>query len=109
MSLPPGRDLGSGGTAVVGRMAAIWFAPYSVNQRLPSGAAAIPRGRLPRVGTGYSVKAPRVVSRPMLLPKNSVNHRLPSAPAVMPLGLPKTFGTSYSVMVPVSVILPILF
>ena len=41
---------------------------YSVNQRLPSGPAAIPYGRLPAVGTGNSVTTPAVVIRPILLP-----------------------------------------
>ena len=39
----------------------------SVNQRLPSGPAVMPRGLLPAVGTGNSVMTPAVVIRPILL------------------------------------------
>src|SRR6267378_434645 len=49
--------------------------PSSVNQRLPSGPAAIPYGKLLLVGMGYSVTAPAVVIFPILPPPYSVNHR----------------------------------
>src|SRR6516165_6739359 len=58
----------------------------SVNQRLPSTPAAMPKGMLLWVGMGYSVTAPAGVTRPTLLPANSVNQRLPSGPAVIPSG-----------------------
>jgi len=43
------------------------------------------------------VKAPEVVTRPILLPAASVNHRLPSGPTVMPVGALSGVGTGYSV------------
>jgi hypothetical protein len=43
------------------------FAKGSVNQTLPSGAAAIPKVELlPGVGSGYSVMEPDVDTRPTL-------------------------------------------
>src|ERR1700733_8680559 len=52
----------------------------------------------PLVGTVYSVIAPPVVIRPILLPLYSVNHNAPSGPAVMPSGLLPLVGTGYSLM-----------
>jgi hypothetical protein len=71
----------------------------SVNQRLPSGPAAMPFPLLP----GNSVMAPAAVMRaiPTLSP---VNQRLPSAPPAMPLA--PLAGNS--VMTPAVVIRPIL-
>ena len=40
----------------------------SVNQRLPSGPAVMPRGTASGVGIGNSVTTPAVVIRPILLP-----------------------------------------
>ncbi len=58
----------------------------SVNQRLPSGPAAMPAGPLPAVGLRNSVTSPPGVMRPIRLPVNSVNQRLPSGPAAMACG-----------------------
>jgi hypothetical protein len=55
----------------------------SVNQRAPSGPAAMPLGWLPSSGTGNSVTTPAVVIRPILLLSSSVNQRSPSGPAAM--------------------------
>ena len=52
-----------------------------MNQRLPSGPGAIPRGEPSAEGIGNSVMTPSVVIRPIRLPCISVNHRLPSGPA----------------------------
>ena len=46
----------------------ILLPPNSVNQRLPSGPAAMPAGSLLAVGTVNSVMTPAVVIRPILLP-----------------------------------------
>jgi len=67
----------------------------SVNQRLPSGPAVMPSGRLP--GTGNKVMLPLGVMRP-IAPALSVNQRLPSGPLVMPKAVPE--GTLNSVTVP---------
>ena len=57
----------------------------SVNHRLPSGPAVMPKGSEPAVMPALnSVTTPAGVIRPIRLPANSVNHRLPSGPAVMP-------------------------
>ncbi len=58
------------------------------------------------VGTVYSVIAPPVVTRPILL--TSVNHTAPSGPATMPWHVQSAVGTVNSVMLPVVVIRPIL-
>ena len=63
----------------------IWFLLASVNQRFPSGPAAIPMGSLPAVGTANSLMVPDGVIRPMLLPSSSVNQRFPSGPATISL------------------------
>ena len=69
----------------------------SVNQRLPSGPAAIPRGMLAGPIPGEnSVITPPGVMRPMRLPANSVNQRVPSGPAVIPSGCPLA-GNSFAV------------
>ena len=70
---------------------------------LPSGPAVSQVGPLPAVGTENSVKAPPVVTRPILLPANSTNHRLPSAPVMMPLGLLPAVGIANCVKVPLRV------
>ena len=60
--------------------------PRSVNQRLPSGPAAMPKGFAPAVIPALnSVTAPAGVIRP-IGPAPSVNQRLPSGPAVMEKG-----------------------
>src|SRR5262249_19359973 len=61
----------------------IWLAFASVNQRLPSGPAAIPTGRLSAVGTGNSVTAPAVVILPIWFASDSVHQTLPPRPAAM--------------------------
>ena len=59
----------------------------SVNQRLPSGPAAISCGMFSVVlSLGNSVIAPAGVIRPILLSKVSVNQRLPSGPAAIACG-----------------------
>jgi len=54
-------------------------------------------GFLVGLGRGYSVIAPDVVIRPILLPPYSVNHNAPSDPGAMPSGKPKAVGKVYSV------------
>src|SRR2546423_423285 len=72
--------------------------PFSkVYQRLPSGPAVMPPGKLP--ARGNSVMRPAVVMRPILPPSFSVNQRLPSGPAVMSKGVPLV-GMGNSVTVP---------
>ena len=58
----------------------------SVNHRLPSGPAAMSRGKLSVAGRAYSVMMPPGVIRPILSPSDSVNQRLPSGPAAIPTG-----------------------
>ena len=60
------------------------FWVISVNQRAPSGPAAMPWGPLFDIGIEYSVKLPVVVIRPILFAKCSVNHRAPSGPETIP-------------------------
>ncbi len=79
----------------------------SVNQRLPSGPAAMPSGWLPAVGTENSVTAPAVVIRPIRSPSYSVNQRFPSGPAAIPPGLTSGVGRGNSVTTPAVVIRPI--
>src|SRR5436309_1598017 len=69
----------------------------SVNQRAPSGPAAMPPGLLLAVGTVNSVMTPAGVIRPILLPMVSVNQRFPSGPATMPAALLNTIGSGNSV------------
>src|SRR3954447_13055053 len=57
----------------------------SVNQRLPSGPAVIPRGSAMAVGTANSVMAPVAeLIIPILSERSSVNQSLPSGPAAIP-------------------------
>ena len=58
----------------------------SVNQRFPSGPAAMPSGWLPDVVMAYSVIDPDVVIFQILLPASSVNQRFPSGPSVISYG-----------------------
>src|SRR3954470_16927972 len=61
--------------------------PYSANQRLPSGPAAIPHGALlAEMPVENSVIWPLGVIRPTRLPLPSVNQRLPSGPAAIVYG-----------------------
>src|SRR5260370_26462586 len=83
-------------------------ASCSTNQRLPSGPAAIPPGKLLAVGTENSVTAPAVLIPPILLPFSSVNQRLPSGPAAIPFGLLLGVGTENSLTTP-PVVIPPLF
>src|SRR5205809_52725 len=78
----------------------------SVNQRLPSGPAAIPIGLL-AVETENSVNVPLGLMRPILLPSNSVNQRLPSGPAAIPIGPLWAVGTENSVIAPLGLMRPI--
>ena len=59
------------------------------------------------MGTGYSVNAPAVVIRPILLPFASVNQSAPSGPVTMSPGSLATVGTVNCVIVPPVVIFPI--
>src|SRR5260370_3793434 len=110
---PPAMPLGRAGavnsvTTPAGEMRRALLAepPPFVYQRLPSGPDAIPVGLLPGVeSVGYSVMAPAVVLRPILLEFGSVNQRLPSGPAVIHQAAPDE--PRYSVMVPPGVIRPI--
>ena len=79
-----------------------------MNQRLPSGPAAMPIGPLPAVMPLLnSVTAPAGVMRPMRLPLCSVNQRLPSGPAAMPVGpLLAEMPLLNSVTVPAGVMRP---
>ena len=74
---------------------------YSVNQRLPSGPAAIPAGPLFGVMPAEnSVTTPAGVIRPIRFPLYSVNQRLPSGPAAIPAGpLPAVMPAENSVIV----------
>jgi hypothetical protein len=60
------------------------------------------------VGTRYSLIAPAVVIRPILLPLASVNQSAPSGPAVMLSNPLDDVGTGYSLSAPAVVIRPIL-
>ena len=62
------------------------FALASVNQRLPSGPAVMPSGRLAAAGMGYSVTTPEVVILPTWFTLSSVNQMLPSGPATIANG-----------------------
>src|SRR5260370_37843377 len=88
----------------------------SVNQRLPSGPAVMPKGSQPLVdpqlvGRGNSVTRPAVVMRPIWLVSYSVNQRLPSCPAVMPKGklLLLRIGHSVKITVTCACVLLMLF
>lgn len=74
----------------------ILFPKSSVNQRRPSGPAAISAGVAPAVGTGNSLKRPAVVTRP-IFPELSVNQSAPSGPVAMPAGPLSGVGTGNSV------------
>src|SRR6516225_6365760 len=77
----------------------IWFAPNSVNHRLPSEPTAMLVGPLPDVmPLENMVTWPEGAIRPILLNEDSVNHRLPSGPGVMLEGAPA--GTGNSLMLP---------
>jgi hypothetical protein len=100
------RELGKG----AGRRDPPIFAPVnSVNQRLPSGPAVMPKGLLLAVGTVNSVTVPLVVIRPILLLLSSVNHNFPSGPVAMLTGSLLAVRPVNSVTVPLVVICPILF
>src|SRR5690348_8120467 len=60
--------------------------PGSVNQRLPSGPAVIPKGEPSVRGRGNSVIARVAGLMTPILPTWSVNQRLPSGPAVILAG-----------------------
>src|SRR2546427_11205911 len=62
----------------------------SVNQRLPSGPAAI---SLRKLGTGNSVMVPLGLMRPILLAACSVNQGWPCGAKVMRVGLRAPRGT----------------
>src|ERR1700690_4010358 len=71
-----------------------------VNHKAPSGPAMIPDGP---VTWGYSVMAPAVVIRPILLPLSSVNHKAPSGPATISSAKAPGVGIGYSVTAPLVV------
>src|SRR5205823_2354639 len=87
---------------------ATMFANVSVNQRLPSGPAAMSQAPLLAVGMGYSVNKPPVVTLATLFAPDSMNQSFPSGPATMPAGLLKAAGIGYSVTAPEVVILATL-
>src|SRR2546430_12340355 len=89
---------------------AIWLAPGMVNQRLPSGPAAISCGPVlagMSDGRPNSVRWPPGVIRPIFLALISVNHRFPSRPATMPFGPLVGSGSGNTVSLPAGVIRPI--
>jgi len=59
---------------------------FSVNHSAPSGPAVMKFGLPLALGIGYSVMAPVVAIRPMLLPICSTNHSAPSEPTAIPAG-----------------------
>src|SRR5579885_433410 len=75
---------------------------HSVNQRLPSGPAVMPKDPLLGVGRANSVMVPLGVMRPIWWPGYSVNQRLPSGPAVMRQGPLLGVGTANSCTAPVA-------
>jgi hypothetical protein len=76
-------------------MTPILLPPNSVNQRLPSGPAAMRIGPLLLVGTGNSLTAPvLMLTLPILFPVNSVNQILPSEPTAIPSGVLTEVGVS---------------
>lgn len=92
------------------------FAYGSVNQTAPSEPAVMVWGTgekigpswLADAGTRYSVIAPEVVTRPILLVNDSTNHNAPSGPTAIAEGWLVAVGMGYSVMLADVVILPIL-
>ena len=76
----------------------IFEAPYSVNQRLPSGPTAMPLGSLAVFESGNSVSTPAVVIRPIFPAPYSVNQRLPSGPVTMLSGSAVADGNGYSIV-----------
>src|SRR5262249_19385769 len=79
-------------------------------QTLPSGAAVIRTGPVPAAGiseahaepagmggSGYSVMAPFIVMRPILLALDSVNHSAPSGPEM--ISVAPLFGVGIGKMV----------
>src|SRR4051812_1069374 len=97
--------MGNWATTPAGVILPMQPAPGSVNQRLPSGPASMPRGLLVLAN---SVMAPAGVILPTLSAPSSVNHRLPSGPATIRAGWLPDVGKVNSLSVPVGVILPIL-
>src|SRR5438477_5112995 len=98
-----------GNSVIAPEVVALATSSFSVNQRFPSGPAAMPPGPLLAVGTAYSVKTPEVVTLATLFPTPSVNQRFPSGPAAMPPGLLSAVGIGYSVKTPEVVTLATLF
>src|SRR5258708_7972625 len=92
-------------TAPAVEMLLIFAESGSVNQRLPSGPATMPKPG-PKVGT--SVTPPAVVILPIFFAMRSVNHSAPSGPTAMPYGSLSAVGTANSVIAPLTVIRPIL-
>ncbi len=79
-----------------------------VNHNFPSDPTAIPYGWKLLVDMAYSVNAPLVVMRPILLAAVSVNQSAPSGPVTIDCGLLPGVGTGYSVTTPAVVMRPIL-
>src|SRR5882757_7734877 len=112
VSVAPRVPAGGGGswnsvTTPRGVIRATWFAPGMVNQRLPSGPAAISCGPvlagMPS-GRGNSVSWPAGVIRPIFWPLISVNQRLPSGPVMIPLGPLLSSGRGNTVTFPAGVV-----
>src|ERR1700686_2674751 len=74
----------------------------SVNQRLPSGPAAIEVRLMSQIGggSGNSVTTPAGVIRPICPALDSVNQMFPSGPAAMKSGLLAGVGIENSVTTP---------
>src|SRR5262249_54893279 len=87
-------------TWVVGLIIPILLAASSVNQRLPSGPAAIPKGlELAVVVAKSAVAWVGGLIIPVLLARISVSQRLPSGPATIDWGLELAVGTGNSAIV----------
>ncbi len=90
----PGVDRVNSVMSPDGVIRPILFAVLSVNQMLPSGPAATPRGPLFAVGMGNSVTVPVGVIRPTLLVFSCTYQKLPSAPRAIPCASPEGMGNS---------------
>src|SRR6266542_1948525 len=84
--------------AVVITPTMFWPETSSVNHRLPSGPAVMPKGTATELWVENSVITPAVVMRPTRPPTTfSVNHRLLSGPTTMAQGLTLAVGTGNDV------------
>src|SRR5436190_12313241 len=80
---------------------------YSVNQTFPSGPAVMPKGEV-LWASGYSLRTPFVVMRPIMFESNSVNQSAPSSPTVISVAQASLCGMENSVNWPSVVTRPIL-